>query len=371
MPWPDAWTHTATAQRLQFGAGGVDRVGELVRELGARRVLLVTSPGRQASEDGERVVRALGRLLAGTYAEARPHVPTSSVQGALLQARRDGVDGLVSFGGGSCADLAKAVAFFVEQEAGTPGASHVDRPALPHVVVPTTYAPAALTAAFAMTDERTRTKSLGGGPTLAPGAAVYDPQVTLDLPVVTSAATALDALAACVEVVCSPVRTPEAEVVALAGAAGIARALPGVVDDPVDADARGELLAAAALGARALQNAAPGVHHGLAHLLGGRAGAPHGLLSAVLLPHVMRFNGDAVPDAMARLGQALGDPDDAAGAVARLLERAGVPTRLSACGVAAEDLDAVARLSQGQRAVQRNVRPVGELDARAILEDAY
>ena len=121
-----------------------------------RRVLLVTTAGRLASADGQRVVKALGRTLASTFAEVTSHVPTNLVQAALLQARRDGIDGIVSFGGGSCADLAKAVAFFTEQEAGTPGASFFDRPAVPHISIPTTYSGAELTSGFGMTDPRTR-----------------------------------------------------------------------------------------------------------------------------------------------------------------------------------------------------------------------
>ena len=85
----------------------------------------------------------------------------------------------------------------------------------------------------------------------------------------------------------------------------------------------------------------------------------------------MRFNADVAPDEMQRIGEALGDPDDAPSAVARLIERLGLPTRLRDCDVDEDDLDAVARMSQSSLAVQANLRPVGETDARAILDDAY
>ena len=107
--------------------------------------MLVTTAGRLASPDGERVVRLLGRNLETTFAEVESHVPVPLVQQAVLQARRDAVDVVVSFGGGSCADLGKAVCFFLEQEAGMPGATHLDRPVLPHVSIPTTYSGAELT----------------------------------------------------------------------------------------------------------------------------------------------------------------------------------------------------------------------------------
>ena len=367
-PW---WTHTGFAQRIVFGPGSLDKVATTVRDTGARQVLLVTTPGRHDSDDGRRLVRVLGRTLASTFAEVRSHVPTAAVQAAVRQARRDGVDGIVSFGGGSCADLGKAICFFLEQESGTPGASYIDRPALPHVSVPTTYSGAELTPFFGMTDEAAGQKSGAGGPTIAPLAAVYDPEVTRSTPARVSAETGMNALAHGVEAAYSPSRTPEAEALALACIARVAEALPRVVDDPDDLDARTEMLAGAVLGGRSLQNASMGVHHGLAQLVGGRTGMPHGLANAVILPHAIRFNLDVVPDELGAVGAALGDAGDPAGAVERLLERLGLPSRLSDCGMDDDALEAVVRLSQSNHSVRANPRPVSEDDARAILEDAF
>ena len=366
-----AWTHTGFAQQIRFGSGVLDDVAGIVRDAGGRRLLLVTTEGRLASPDGERLVKVLGRELASTFAGVQSHVPAPAVQAAVQQARRDGVDAVVSFGGGSCADLAKAVCYFTEREAGTPGATWLDRPALPHVAIPTTYSGAELTPFFGMTDPASRRKSGGGGPTIAPVAAVYDPDLTVSTPARVSAETGMNALAHCVECAYSITRTPEAEAVALAGARRIASSLPAVVDDPIDLLARTHMLAGAVLGGRALQNAAMGVHHGLAQLVGGRTGISHGLANAVILAHAMRFNAGAVPEDMRRIGEALGDPDDPAGAVDRLLQRIGLPARLSDVGVTDEDLDAVVRLSQSSYSVQSNPRAVSEDDARSILEAAF
>jgi alcohol dehydrogenase class IV len=365
------WTHTGFAQRLHFGAGALERVPTVLRELGLRRVLLVTTAGRATSPDGERVSAAIGRTLESTFDGVRSHLPTTVVQAAVLQARRDAVDGIVSFGGGSCMDLGKAVSYFIEHEAGTPGASYADRPAVAHIAVPTTYSGAEVTPFFGMTDERTRSKSGGGGPTTAPIAVVYDPVLTLSTPPRVTAETAMNALAHCVEAAYARRRSPEAQAVALAGAGRVGRWLPGVVDDPADIEARTGLLEGAALAGRALQNASMGVHHGLAQLLGGRTGIPHGLANAVILPHAMRFNAEVVGDELLLVGEVLGDPADPAGAVERLSSRVGLPARLSECGVQEEDIDAVARLSQSSPAVQGNPRPVSEEDARAILAAAW
>ena len=191
-------------------------------------------------------------------------------------------------------------------------------------------------------------------------AAIYDPTLTLSTPGRVSAETGMNALAHCVEVVWSPNRTPEAEAIALAGAARIHDALPRVVDDPDDLGARTDML----------QNATMGVHHGLAQLMGGRTGIPHGLSNAIILPAAMAYNAGAVPGALDRLAAALG-VDDATTAVAALVEQLGLPTHLSDVGVTDDDLDAVARLSQGNGNVAANPRPVGEDDARAILESVF
>ena len=266
---PPAWIHTALAQQIVFGEGTIARLPELVRTVGARRVLLVTTPGRAASPEGAAIAGSLGRALVSTFDQAEPHVPAPVVQQALLQARRDNIDAVVSFGGGSCSDLGKAVCFFLEQEAGVPGGSHVDRPAIAHLSVPTTYSGAELTPFFGMTDPGTGQKQGAGGPTSAPLVAVYDPVLTLSMPARVSAETGMNALAHCVEAAWAPHRTPEAEAIALAGATAIHRWLPEVVERPDDLEARAGMLEGACLAGRCLHNAGMGVHHGLAQPSGG------------------------------------------------------------------------------------------------------
>jgi maleylacetate reductase len=360
MTSPVRSVHRGSAQRIVFGPQTVDEVPALVRELGARRVLVVTSAGRAASDPGTRLVERLGRVVAGTFDGAVPHVPTGIVQAAALEARSLAVDGVVSFGGGACADLGKAVCWFIERETGT---------ALVHVSVPTTYSGASLTAQFAMTDAGTRRTT--GAEGLAPAGVVFDPVMTLETPAAVSAETGMTALSHGIECAWSATRSAEAEVLALACVREVAAALPDVVDDPFDIDARARMLRASLLGGRALHNAVPGVGHGLAHLLGGRSGIGHGLATAALLAHAVRFTAEAVPDDAARVGDALGDPDDPAGAVDRLRERIGIAGSLADCGVRLDDLDAVARMSLGNPNVSANPRPLTEDDARAILAAAF
>ncbi len=365
-----SWVHTGYAQQIVFGDGALHQLADILRAVGVRRVMLITTAGRSASDEGAQVVKAIGRALESTFDEVSSHAPTPMVQAAMRQARRDGIDGIVSFGGGSCADTGKAVCFFTEQERGTPGASFADRPVLPHISITTTYSGAELTSFFGMTDPATRQKSGAGGPTITPIAALYDPRLTLSTPPRVSAETGMNALAHCVEAAWSPFRTPEAEAIALAGASRIFEALPRVVDNPVDLSARADMLSGSILAGRALHNASMGIHHGLAQLVGGRTGIPHGLSNAIILSHAIDFNADTVPDEIRRLGQAIGAPDDPAGAIRALVTRLGLPTTLTEAGVSDEDLDAVARLSQSNHSVRANPRPVSEEDARAVLEAA-
>jgi maleylacetate reductase len=376
------WTHTGYAQRIIFGLDALDRVDEVVKEAGGRKVMLVTTAGRRRSPAGERLVAALGRRLVAVFDGVRTHVPTSAVQDALRMADEAGIDAIVSFGGGSCADLGKAVCFFTEQRAGQPGTSYLDRPVVAHVAIPTTYSGAELTPFFGMTDEVAHRKTGAGGPTVAPVAAIYDPVVTLTTPVRVAAETGMNALAHGIECAYSPTRTPEAEALALATVRRVAAALPSVVDHPDDLAARTAMLEGAVLGGRCLQNASMGAHHGLAQLLGGRTGMAHGLANAILLAPVLRWNLDAIADSADLLHQALAAGPaapagpatrggDAADAVDRLRQRIGLPGRLSEVGVTEADLDAVARMSSSNANVGRNPRPVTPDDARAILESAF
>ncbi|HTX23633.1 MAG TPA: iron-containing alcohol dehydrogenase [Steroidobacteraceae bacterium] len=365
------WTHVSYAQELRFGSRAIEDAGRALEALGARRVLLITTSRGRESASGQRLARSLGGALVAVFDGARPHVPQGVVRSAHERLRSERIDAIVSFGGGSCSDLGKAVCYFEEQQGEEPGTSCFDRPAVPHATVPTTYSGAELTPFFGMMDETARRKSGFGGPTIAPAIVLYDPQVTLDLPPRVSAETGMNALAHCVEAAWSPARTVEAEAIALAGAAQIYRWLPRVVEHPQDLEARTAMLAGAMLAGRALQNASMGVHHGLAQMVGARTGIPHGLANALILAHAAQFNADAVPDAMGRLAAAFGRRDgDAVRAIDDLRARLGLPAHLSDCGVSAEDVEVIARLSAANTTLAKNPKRVREADARAILAAA-
>lgn len=366
------WLHVSYAQQLRFGCKVIEDVSRVLGDLGARRVLLVCSSRGRESPGGRRLAHALGAALATVFDGARPHVPESTVRAALERLRSERIDAVVSFGGGSCSDLGKAVCYHAEQASGEPGKTCFDRPLVPHITIPTTYSGAEVTPFFGVTDETARRKSGAGSPTTAPAAVLYDPELTLDLPPRASAETGMNALAHCVEAAWSPVRTAEAEALALAGAGQIYRALPRVVENPHDLAARRAMLAGAMLAGRCLQNASMGVHHGLAQMVGGRTGVSHGLANALILARAVEFNADAVPDAIVQLAAAFGRHDgDAARAIDDLRERLGLPARLCECGVSAEDIEVIARLTPANATIAKNPKRVREEDARAILTAAF
>jgi maleylacetate reductase len=365
---PPSWTHTSLAQQVVFGPGALRELPAIVRNIGARRALLVTTTGRAASSAGEQVVALLGRSLESTFDEVTSHVPVPLVQQAVLQARRDAVDLVVSLGGGSCADLGKAVCFFLEQEAGMPGASHLDRPVVPHVSIPTTYSGAELTPFFGMTDPATRQKQGAGGPTSAPVVAVYDPELTLSTPPHVSAETGMNALAHCVEALYGPDANPVASAMAEGGIRALADGLPVAVARPDDLDGRAESLRGAWLAGAALGSAGTGFHHQICHVLGGAFGLDHGGMNAVVLPHAVAYVTPAVPGLMRRVADGLG-ADNAATGCWELARRVRAPASLAELGLAEADPDRAAELCANH--VSQTPRPSGAGELRALLGAAH
>ena len=219
---------------------------------------------------------------AVTFDGAEPGVPASVVQAATRMALAESVDTLISFGGGSTIDLGKAVAFFLEQQAGTPGTTFADRPAVVHMAVPTTFTGAEGSVHFAMTDPASRITQVAGSPTLAPRWVVYDPTCLADLSVLSVARSGLTALAHAADAALAVARSPEGEALALAAFGRVYGSLAAAVEG--DEEARASLLEGAALAARAWQQAAPGLTHGLALLLVGRARVPYAHAVALLAP---------------------------------------------------------------------------------------
>lgn len=320
----DRFTSEFPRVRVVFGEGAIAQVGVELDALQFTRVLLVTTGGRSSQAAAIRDV--LGARLVGAFDRAALHVPAERMREALDIVDRLRPDALLTLGGGSPVGLAKAVAL----ERGTPIAA-----------IPTTYAGSEMTTIWGITaGDQKRT---GRDPRVAPRLVIYDPLLTLSLPADVSATSGMNAIAHAVEALYAANAGP----VALGAAEEAIRllrvALPAIVRQPGDREARRMAMRGAHAAGVALELAAMGLHHKICHVLGGTFGLPHAPTHAALLPHVVAFNAPAAPAAMRRIADALGVDDAAAGLFA-LSDTLGIAPTLRPLGLRDEDVDRAADL---------------------------
>jgi maleylacetate reductase len=278
------------------------------------------------------------------------HVPTELARAASEQARTVSADLVVTIGGGSATGLAKAVALETK---------------LPIMAIATTYAGSEMTPVWGLTDAANKTT--GRDPIVQPKTVIYDPLLTVSLPVDVSAASGMNALAHLVEALYAPDASPLTALHAEEGVRVLAHALPRVIADPGDLDARTDALYGAWLAGTALGMSQMGLHHKICHVLGGAFDLPHAATHSAVLPHVVSYNRDAAPEAMARLAHAL-DVDDPACGIWELAGRIGAPRDLQQCGFREEHVEHSATLIVQGRPV--NPRAADVEGVRAILTAA-
>ena len=335
----------------RFGAGSLSELGDVLEEVEIGRALLVAT---------RRGAAAAGPLpVVGVYDGVRPHVPVETVQEAAARAVELDADGLVALGGGSAIDTSKAVASELASQSGR----------APRIVaVPTTYAGAEWTPYFGMLLGPGR-KGGGMDERATPVAAIYDPELTLDLPLDATVGTAMNALAHCAEAYYHPDAQRRAARHADTGATAIGHALPLVAREPRGIYGRARLLEGAMRAALALVESGLCLAHAMAQALGGRYGLPQGSMNALCLPAALRFNAEAVPEAVERLAAALG-ADDAATRIEELARLGGFE-RLRDFGVPEDELDDVAVAIVARPGAKANPRPASPEDVAALLRSIW
>ncbi|MBK7584525.1 MAG: homogentisate 1,2-dioxygenase [Myxococcales bacterium] len=304
--------------RVVFGAGSSERIASDIAALGAERVLVVSTAGRNAA--AELLSGRLGACSVGVLNIAREHVPVEVVAEARRELLRVGADSVLALGGGSAIGLAKALAL--------DGGVRV-------IALPTTYSGSEMTPIYGMTEGGQ--KKTGRDERVRPALVVYDPNLTAALPRAITMTSLWNALAHAVEALWSSTLDRATALAAEEAVRLLASSLSRLTARPDDAEAREAALEGAYLAGLSLADAGAGLHHKLCHVLGGMFALPHAATHAVLLPHVVGFQRATEPQAMAALGRALlvVDPVEA---LARLARVTGVPRSLRELGMPEEGI---------------------------------
>lgn len=335
-----SFTLDRSPPRIVFGAGTFGRLSDEVDRLGAKRIMLVSTPGRtvliEAASD------MLGGRIAAKFDRAVVHVPEKTAASAREMAAAVQADCLVTLGGGSAIGAAKAVA--------------VDS-GIPIVAVATTYGGSEMTAIYGFT--AAGEKKTGRDPRARPRVAIYDSDLTLTLPSRTTACSGLNAIAHCVEALYAPDANPLSSAAALEGYGLMSRALPVLADSPGDRESRDLALQGAWLAGFALGSVEMGLHHKLCHVLGGAFGLPHADTHAVMIPYTAAFNHSALPTAMGNAGES----------ILRLAVRVGAPLNLRELGMPEEGIARAAELAF--RGEYPNPRPATSADIERLFSAAW
>ena len=351
------FTYIANPSRVVFGAGALQQLGREVEQLGATRALVLSTPGQ--IDSAHRVVELLGARAAGVFAKAVMHVPIESAREARDEARRLNADCAIAIGGGSTTGLGKAIAL----DSG-----------LPVIAIPTTYAGSEMTPIWGLTEAGV--KKTGRDPRVLPRTVIYDPELTLALPLDVTVTSAMNAIAHAVEGLYAHDGNPITALLAEEGIRACAAALAPLERDQRDIAARADALYGAWLCGSVLGSVSMGLHHKLCHTLGGSFNLPHADVHTVVLPHALAYNSAQAPDAMRAIARALHrvlgheiNEHDVPRAVQQLAARHGAPESLAAIGMPADGLDRAADLAVTNQ--YPNPRPLERAALRALLQRAF
>lgn len=333
--------------QIVFGNGALSRTTEWVETLGCRRALVLCTPQQRA--DGETLARELGSRAAGVFAGAVMHTPVEVTETAVARATELGADCVVSLGGGSTTGLGKAIAY---------------RTDLPQVVLPTTYAGSEVTPILGQTQDGRKTTLRS--PKVLPEVVIYDPELTVGLPVGLTVTSGLNALAHAAEGLYAEDRNPIASLMAAEGLRALHDALPAVVAAPRDLDARGQALYGAWLCGSVLGSVGMSLHHKICHVLGGTFDLPHAETHAIMLPHTIAYNAVAAEEELAPIAETFGSTGTGLYDFAASLH---APSALRDIGMKDSDLDRAAEIATANP--YANPRPIDKAGIRNLLQAAW
>jgi len=374
--------------RIVFGAGAIEQLGELVRQYGGTRALLVTDPGIVAAGHVERAEESLAAAnVHVTRFDGVIENPTTAVVDACVAvARQSQIDFLVGLGGGSSMDTAKGCNFILTNGGRMEdywGVGKATQPMLPLVAIPTTAGTGSECQSFALiTHPETHVKMACGDPKAAARVAILDPELTLTQPPSVAAATGMDALSHALETAVTRRRNPISQMLSREAFRLCTRGLKRVFKHPRDVNARADVLLGAALAGMAIENSMLGAAHAAANPLSARHGVIHGHAVGLMLPAVVRFNAtdpDVAPlyHQLALQGELIeaGTNGTPAGEkIARFLcnyqRDSGLPRSLSEFEVSDDDIELLAEDAAKQWTGTFNPRPVGRKEFAELYREA-
>lgn len=363
--------------RVIFGAGTLSQAGELARDLGGTRVLVVSDPGIVAAGHSERAVKSLesAGLSAFLFTGVEKDPTTRHVDAGLAFAKEHRVDLIVGLGGGSSMDCAKGVNFLLTnggRMADYWGVGKAKKPMLPLIAIPTTAGTGSEAQSFALiADEKTHQKMACGDPKAAAAVAVLDPELTLTQPRLVTAVTGIDAVTHAIETWVTKKRNPISRIYSREAWQRLHQNFSRVMKTPENIEARAEMLLGAHFAGAAIENSMLGAAHSCANPLTAHYGVTHGAAVGLMLPAVIEFNARLAGDLYAGLVHS----SDGAGMLARtvqsMLEEAGLPTRLSKYDIPETALPNLAEEAGRQWTANFNPRPVTAKELLGIYQCVY
>ena len=366
---------------IHFGWGALEKLGEEGARLGARALVVTGRSAMKRTGVLDRVKAQLSRANVESlvFDQIEPDPRGTTVDAGAKLARREKCDVIIGLGGGSPMDAARAIAAMAE----LPGSiidyargKPIDRPGRPLINIATTAGTASeITSVSVVLDEERELKMGVKSPYWFARVAITDPELTMTMTPELTAATGLDALTHAVESYLSTGATPPSEALALRATRLIGQHLRSAWSNGGDRGAREGMALGSMLAGMAFANSGLGLVHGLVHPIGARFGVPHGVACGRLLTCVLRFNATAVPQEVAAAGAALlgcaeCSVEEAISAVERLVRDVGVPAGIGDLAIPNEQMESLAKEGLLSGAVRTNPRAVGEVEARAVLDEA-
>jgi maleylacetate reductase len=365
-----------------FGRPASEAIVEQMDRLEARRAFLMVSGTLNRETDViENIRRALGSRCAATFDAMSPHTPRATVIAAAEQARAAKADLIVTVGGGSITDGAKAVQLCLANDIRT--VEDIDKirarnglpppmiaPTVRQISAPTTIAGGDFSPSAGVTNEKTKVKEMVRHRLTMPRAVILDPALGAHTPEWLWLSTGIRAVDHCVEGICSGESHPYADAQTLKGLSLLSQALPRVKTDGRDLDARMDCQIGTWLSMGGLSSGVPmGASHGIGYVLGAEFGVPHGYTSCVMLPFVMRWNKPVNAERQALVSAAMGHPgEDAADVLDNFIRCLGMPRSLHEVKVGPEHFDRIALAAMATPWVPRNPRKIeGPAQVREIL----